>query len=213
MAAKALLKTADASAWQAQLDAYDERIKTRYQGFGKARQKVNLPEHDRWLWQDLPHVVAARKEPHITLDELVQIMEWKLSRGQSRPLLKRLKAHNTAENVVAVSTRAFAELQAKRKAGPEVALRAVCTILQELPFVGPATASAILAPLYPQDAPFMSDEALLTIPEVRASDYSLNNYLALAVQLDGLRSHLKLHDWSLADLEKAIWSATQSAAA
>jgi hypothetical protein len=34
-------------------------------------------------------------------------MEWKLSRGQSRPLLKRLKENNTESSVKAISKRAF----------------------------------------------------------------------------------------------------------
>lgn len=41
----------------------------------------------------------SRKPPHITRDELVRLMDWKLTRGKFRPRLMELAGSNTNESV------------------------------------------------------------------------------------------------------------------
>lgn len=67
----------DAQEWREALDAYEERL--------EALGNANLVEIDAFYRVELPKVVARRHpEVYITQDELVKIMDWKLSRGKWR---------------------------------------------------------------------------------------------------------------------------------
>ncbi|CAI5479693.1 unnamed protein product, partial [Closterium sp. Yama58-4] len=128
-------------------------------------------------------------------EELVSVMEWKLTRGKWRPRLLDFIKHLNPKAVQTASSRAFAALAshhtpttpgslesgsgAGSEAGIEASLKAAVTELSTLKGVGAATASAVLAAFVPQVAPFMSDEAMVAALG-DCKDYSLRRYLVFA---------------------------------
>lgn len=67
----------DAQEWREALDAYEERL--------EALGNSKLVELDAFYRSELPEVVAERRpEAYITQEELMKIMDWKLSRGKWR---------------------------------------------------------------------------------------------------------------------------------
>ena len=74
--------------------------------------------------------------------------------------------------------------------------------------VGPATASAILAPLYPALVPFMSDELMAVVPGVVKDQYTMTSLTTLLEGVGARQAQSPLKTWTLADIEKALWSAS-----
>jgi hypothetical protein len=71
-----LFESDDREDWQRALGAYPSVIEA---------QEVNgLPELDRWYREELPALVAARKPPTLDLEELSQVVRWKMRRGEWR---------------------------------------------------------------------------------------------------------------------------------
>ncbi|KAK3726646.1 hypothetical protein QZH41_012278 [Actinostola sp. cb2023] len=83
---------------------------------------------------ELPNAIQKRSEKHLTKDELIQLMQWKLSRGKFRPRLIEFIKSNTPETITENTTLAFKQLPDVEKAIKK---------LSELKGVGPATASGI----------------------------------------------------------------------
>ena len=66
----------------------------------KAEAKNSKPENllklDKWFHNDLPKKIKSRgKDAHLTHDEIVQCMKWKLAMGTFRQKLKDLIQMNT----------------------------------------------------------------------------------------------------------------------
>jgi len=139
--------------------------------------------------QSLVAVICTRDPPHITLEELGKLVECKLKRGKFRPgLQKNVLTKNTPQKVISVTTRAFRIVDIKES----------IKILTELSYVGPATASFILAAYRPKEVPLMSDEALDRYVGTRR--YDLKEYFLL---LDEMRK--KQSTTTMDDLEKAAY--------
>uniref|UniRef100_A0A453HA50 Uncharacterized protein n=1 Tax=Aegilops tauschii subsp. strangulata TaxID=200361 RepID=A0A453HA50_AEGTS len=67
----------DGEAWRAALDAYDRRL--------AALDKPDLLDADSFYRHDLPLLLHRRDpDPYLAKPELVQLMQWKLSRGKWR---------------------------------------------------------------------------------------------------------------------------------
>eukprot|EP00730_Choanoeca_flexa_P005297 TRINITY_DN11920_c0_g7_i1.p1 TRINITY_DN11920_c0_g7~~TRINITY_DN11920_c0_g7_i1.p1 ORF type:complete len:227 (+),score=42.88 TRINITY_DN11920_c0_g7_i1:34-714(+) len=195
-----LWASGDSAAWQQALDSYSSCIQARYDGFSKGRKKVPLPSHDQWLWHDLPKEVEKQKGSLIH-KQLVKIMEWKLSRGKSRPLLKRLRESNTPDSVKKISAQAFALAE-------EGDIKGAIETLCKLSYVGPATASAIMAPLYSKHVAFMSDELMAIAPSVSPDSYTMQSLTNLLSDVQDRKQRAPVQKWSYADVEKAVWVAT-----
>lgn len=130
---------------------------------------------DEWRNVELPAKLKERQEKgnlHITKDELVLIMDWKLAKGKFRPALPKLIMSNDAENVKEVTKAGFdIFLQLDAKDWTLLALedykktiRASMKKLCELRGVGPATGSLLLSLLKGITTiapPFFSDESFL----------------------------------------------------
>merc|ERR1712045_548624 len=119
---------------------------------------------DKWYQNDLPKKIKSRgKESHLTHEELVQLIKWKLARGVFRPRLKDLIQMNTPRVVLQESKKAF-------------------RALFNLKGVGPAMASAVLAAGCPELAPFMADELLISMGDTEGIDYTMKEYMKLVAK-------------------------------
>ncbi|MCJ1313340.1 hypothetical protein MMC25_007017 [Agyrium rufum] len=105
----------------------------------KAARKSDhaLPSLDHLRYITLP--AKVQRQQHLTLPDLKEAMEWKLTHGTSRPTLRALIASNSPSFVEEVSRDAFAMWHADSR----VYLRPLKK-LAELKGVGPATASLLL---------------------------------------------------------------------
>ncbi|GFY65542.1 uncharacterized protein TNIN_417142 [Trichonephila inaurata madagascariensis] len=69
---------------------------------------------------------------------------------------------------------------------------------------------AILAAAYPDQAPFMADECMLSTPGVETMDYTVAEYLNYAMELKKKSNHLNSLDssqtWTPHQIELALWA-------
>ena len=159
--------------WRTALACYEEVV---------ARQGVaKLPERDRWYRKELPAAIAARRPRHVTRAELIQLTEWKMSRGVWR-----------AGNLVLVKSNAAADVRAATVAGLRLVPHptAVIAKIAELAGVGPATASAVAAAAEPGIYPFFDELVAEQIPGLGKVAFTLSYYRRYAEQLRELHGRL-----------------------
>jgi len=155
---------------------------------------------DKWYQNELPKKIKSRgKESHLTHEELVQLIKWKLARGKFYPQLTNLVRINTPRAVQTESRKAFRKL-------PN--LEAAITTLCGLKGVGTTLASAVLAAMAPELAPFMADECLLSMPEVEGIDYTMKEYIKLVEKTKECVERLNAQggDWTPHKVELTVWS-------
>ncbi|KAI5083467.1 hypothetical protein GOP47_0003210 [Adiantum capillus-veneris] len=183
----------DGAAWEQQLEGYASFI--------EALNKPKLQELDDFYTRSLPSLVQERHpSPFITAQELVKVVQWKLSRGKWRPKLLSFASALTDDDVKAASLGSFSAL-------PD--LKVAINALTALKGVGPATASAILAAAAPDVAPFMSDEAMIAVLG-GVKDYTLKQYLLFAEKLQCKAQELTKSsgkEFRPSELERALWCA------
>jgi len=158
---------------------------------------------DKWYQNELPKKIKSRgKEAHLTHEEIVQTIKWKLARGQFRPRLKDLIQMNTPRVVMQETKKAFRAIAKKND------LEAAVSALSNLKGVGPAMASAVLAAGAPEIAPFMADELLLSMPEVEGIDYTMKEYMKLVEKTNECVSRLNAQggSWNPHKVELAVWA-------
>ncbi|XP_077482777.1 uncharacterized protein LOC144093278 [Stigmatopora argus] len=162
-----------------------------------------LQKLDKWYQEDLPATVSSRCDKHVTLSEMVKLMEWKLTKGKFRPRLQQLVSSNSESAVAECSRKAFCLL-------PDVA--AAISELSSLKGVGPATASAVLAAGAPEQAAFMSDEAVASVPGLLPVQYTAKHYaLYLNKMVEMSQTLNKVDprpDWTPQRLERCLWALT-----
>jgi len=158
---------------------------------------------DKWYQNELPKKIKSRgKEAHLTHEEIVQTIKWKLARGQFRPRLKDLIQMNTPRVVMQESKKAFRAIEKKKD------LEAAVSALSNLKGVGPAMASAVLAAGAPEIAPFMADELLMSMPEVEGIDYTMKEYMKLVEKTNECVDRLNAQggSWNPHKVEMAVWT-------
>jgi hypothetical protein len=178
----------DGAEWQRALERYEAVI----EGQGVAK----LPERDRWYRQELPRLIAARDPAHITLDDLVQVTQWKMTRGVWRGRNLVLVKGNAPEAVVDTSARALALAPDPKR---------LITVLARLAGVGPATASAVAAAAFPATYPFFDEIAAAQVPGLGTVAYTAAYYGRYA---DALRRRAQVlgTGWTPSDVERALWA-------
>merc|ERR1712241_1233533 len=158
---------------------------------------------DKWYQNELPKKIKSRgKESHLTHEELVQLIKWKLARGVFRPRLKDLIQMNTPRVVMQETKKAFRAID-KRKD-----IEAAVSALSNLKGVGPAMASAVLAAMAPELAPFMADEMLLSMPDVEGIDYTMKEYMRMVEKTKECVDRLNAQggEWTPHKVEMAVWT-------
>jgi len=185
------------------LGMYDKclRIKAEH----KSKKPDNIVTLDKWYQNELPKKIKSRgKDPHLTHEELVQTIKWKLARGKFRPNLVNLVQMNTPRVVMQETKKAF------RCIFKHEDLQRALTAMCNLKGVGPAMASAVLAAGAPQVAPFMADEVLLALPEVDCLDYTMKEYMRMTEHVNTCVERLNSKEggdkWTPHRVELAVWT-------
>ena len=184
----------DCTPWHAALDGYDAAVAA----YGTAR----LVELDRWRTSELPQLLRARTTPHVSLEELVWVTEWKMLRGVWRARNLQLVRANPAEDVTRLSAEALALVPDPRK---PVAL------LAQLGGVGPATASAVLATAAPAIYPFFDEVVAKQMPVLGPVAFTAGYYqhyaTALRDRTAALNAGCSHQLWTPHAVDLALWSA------
>lgn len=197
--ATTLYDARDVEVWKETFELCEKMLKLKAEN-EKKEKKSKLLDLDNWFQNQLPQDINKRPEQFLTQEELIKLMDWKLTHGKFRPRLTQLIQANSSETVKEVTRKAF-------KCLPDVKL--AITELMKLKAVGPATASAILCAGSHQ-VPFMADEAMQAIPGLGKVDYTMKFYLKY---LDKIRSCLKnlmkkdpQGDWNEHKVELCLWT-------
>lgn len=180
--------SSDREAWTAALSRYETAI--------EAQGSDRLPALDRWYRVDFAKAIAARKPLHITLDELVELTRWKMTRGVWRGRNLSLVKSNDPDLVIETSRNALARV-------PDP--KAPISGLAKLAGVGPATASAVAAAAAPDVYPFFDDIVAGQVPHLGKVAYTLKYYLEYSDALRG-KAEALAGDWTPALVERALWA-------
>ena len=193
--AVSLLACSDGAMWQHELGRYDMAVKH----VADQKKTNELVPLDKWLWTEYPLAVRSRDTPHISANELSKIMKWKLLRGKFRPALQALVEQNSDCNVIDISTAAIAVLDS---GSWQDALKK----MTELRGVGPATASALLAPLAPS-VPFMADEVLeATTSKPRTYTQRAYNEMRDILEKNIQQINFGKFGMTMEEMGKALWT-------
>ncbi|XP_068219443.1 uncharacterized protein [Palaemon carinicauda] len=192
------------------LKFYDKAIKIK-SSQKKKKDGESLSKLDKWYQGELGKVAMARSPPHITKEELVRLMKWKLSRGKFRPRLVELAGSNSEELVKTASQKGI-KLALKDKVKDAVKELVV------LKGIGPATASGILAACVPEKCCFFADEVAHAIPCLATLKYNMEEYILLNHSLEECAQRLNKElikgdenenaeaDWTPHKVELALWT-------
>lgn len=174
--------------WSAALERYGAVVLRQ----GVAR----LTDLDAWYRDVLPGVITARQPPHVTLDELARLAEWKMARGVWRPRNLALVRGNDPDGVAGVSSAALA--QAPHPTAPIAALA-------KLAGVGPATASAVAAAFAPDVYPFFDELVAAQVPGSGPVAFTLGYYARYAEAIRARAERLG-DGWTPVMVERALWA-------
>ena len=168
----------------------------RYEHVVTAQGVARLVELDTWSRRELPDIIASRRTPHVTRDELVRLTEWKMARGVWRAPNLVLVRGNAPDAVVDASMKALAS--SPHPSAPVVALTTLAG-------VGPATASAVLAAAAPSVYPFFDELVAAQIPHLGKVAWTLGYYARYA---DAIRARAAAlgPDWTPVMVERALWA-------
>lgn len=187
------------------------------------KKRPDLIDLDRFLYQELKDRVMSRTPPHITHEEISDIMKWKLARGQMRPLQKLVESNSTGA-VESATTRCLESILASSSSSssstPSSSSTSInwengLTALCELKGIGVATATAILSVFVPEHCPFMADEVIDAAVIDEKRDYTLKIYKKLQRLLvqkaEELNSSCSSGSWTAEKVGKALWTCAKRA--
>lgn len=191
--AGALWADDDCGRWAEALAGYERAL--------AARKASRLADLDRWYWEELPGLIAARAPAHLTLEELARVTEWKMKRGVWRARNLALVRSNDPGEVRRLSAEALALVPDPRR---PVAL------LAQLAGVGPATASAVLAAARPDCYPFFDEDVAAQVPDLGPVAFTLPYYLRYAARLRERAAALAAAcpdaGWTAHGVSQALWA-------
>jgi len=173
----------------------------------KAESKNSKPEIilklDKWFHNDLPKKIKSRgKDAHLTHEEIVQCMKWKLHMSVFRQKLKDLIQMNTPRVVKDLTKKSFRAISKRDD------LESAVNALSSLKGVGPAFASAVLAAFAPDRAPFMCEEVLLSMPNADEVDYTMKEYNNMVAEITKCITRLNSQggSWTPHKVDMALYS-------
>lgn len=166
--------------------------------------KERLLELEMWYQEELPKSLESKDM--VDKQQLIKIVDWKLTRGKWRPRLLDFAKNADEQQVIDASSRAFTTLRNSVDIIEENQLKEALNHLIELKGVGPATATAILSAKN-SSIPFMSDEALLAV--FSKKEYTLNYAIKLTAALQKKAKELNDSDttrqWNARMVERCLF--------
>lgn len=193
------------AAWRDMLDQYEALI--------LAHAVNQLPEIDTWYRNELPRVIAARNPAYVTKEEFLEILRWKMKRGDWREY-NRIRIADTDARVIKKAAQdaftAARDLSADAATTSKEYKRPIQRLC-ELDGVGPATASAVLAAYRPDLYPFFDEWIAREIPTLGKVAFTPSYYWKFA---DALREKAKeltkldRAEWNAQDVGQALWVAS-----
>ncbi len=190
--------------WRDALAQYDARLRAL---------KVNqLAELDAWYQNELPRRIAARAPAFVTKAEFLDILHWKMKRGDWRETNRRRIEATDARVVERHAQDAFAaarDLDANVPTASKEYKKPI-QLLSELDGVGPATASAALAAYRPDLYPFFDEWIAAQIPALGKIAFTPSYYWKYADALREKARALKKcqEDWNAQQVGQALWVAS-----
>lgn len=150
----------------------------------------DLADLEKQRLHTIPERLHAREAGGLMKDELVILMDWKLSHGKFRPSLKKLINENDAEQVLNITTLAFDMYDQEPND-----IKKIIAQLCKLRGVGPATASLIMSVKDEDNIPFFSDELFRWAFWNKSGweqslKYTAREYLELYTRVQGFRKRL-----------------------
>lgn len=202
------MKRSTRFAWP--FDMCESVSKQEYDGYAGAiesasrkKGKGNLVNLERWYRSDLKSAILTRNPKFITGEELVQLVDWKLTRGKWRPRLLDFARGQDCDVVQEISRAAF-------KLADDGSIEGAIKKLSEMKGIGVATATAVLA-AGNSSVPFMSDELMQTL--LGKKDYTLPTYRTLLVKCAETVKELEASSapkpdggWTAEAVEQAAWA-------
>jgi hypothetical protein len=182
--------------WNSNSDIEWREALTSYVDVVSRQGVAKLPEHDRWYRDELPGLIASRKEPHVTHAELVRATEWKMARGVWRAPNLVLVRSNTPESVRETSAGALAKI-------PDA--MAPIAALAKLKGVGPATASAVASAAAPDVYPFFDELVAEQVPTLGKVEWTLGYYARYADAMRRRAVELGA-GWTPMSVAQALWA-------
>merc|ERR1712038_466176 len=183
------------------LKLYDQALRLKAES--KSSKPENVIKLDKWYQNELPKKIKSRgKDAHLTHEEMVQTIKWKLARGKFRPTLTNLVMMNTPRVCMQETKKAFRKLSKDDLLG---AVQALCNMKG----VGPQMASAVLAAGAPHLAPFMADECLWAMPDVDSLDYTIKEYMSYIEHMKACSERINENgasNWTPHRVELAVWT-------
>lgn len=187
--ARRLFESDDPRAWSEALAGYPSVV--------AAQDISDLDQLDQWYREELPAIIHRREPPWLERDELIDIVRWKMKRGEWRARNLALVRSNTGDEIRARSTAAFA---------PDIPPNRALAELSVLAGVGPATASAALAALQPDVFPFLDDLVGAPIPDLGPPKFTTGYYRRYAEALRQRAERLGA-GWTAQSVGFALWAA------
>ena len=169
----------------------------RYDDVVAAQGVAKLVERDGWYQRELPAAIPRRRPPHVVLEDLVRLTEWKMARGVWRAPNLVLVRGNAPSTVEEVSAAALALMPHPTKP--------IALLAKELKGVGPATASAVVAAVRPDVYPFFDELVAEQLPGLGKVAWTLGYYARYAEALRDTAARLG-GGWTAARLERALWA-------
>jgi|GEM_PF-498644 hypothetical protein len=200
-----LYESTNCRAWRETRAQYDALI--------LAHDVNQLPELDAWYCNELPRVLAARQPASVTKAEFLDILRWKMKRGDWREW-NRVRVANTDARVIQKHAQdAFAAARALDADIPTASkeYKKPLQILSELDGVGPATASAVLAAYRPDLYPFFDEWIAREIPGLGKVAFTASYYWKYADALRGKAKELRElcgAEWNAQEVGQALWVAS-----
>lgn len=186
---------------------------SQYEALILAHEVNQLPEIDAWYRGELPGIIGARKTPFVTKEEFLEILRWKMKRGDWREY-NRIRIANT--DARAVKQAAQNGLTAAREldistptASKEYKLPV--QLICELDGVGPATASAVLAAYRPDLYPFFDEWIAKQIDGLGKVAFTPSYYWKYADAIRGKARELQKkcgEEWNAQEVGQALWVAS-----
>ena len=200
-----LFESTNCREWRDALQQYDALI--------LAHAVNQLPEIDAWYRNELPRVIASREPAYVTKGEFLEILRWKMKRGDWREY-NRIRIANTDARVIKKHAQdAFAAARDLSTDIPTASkeYKRPVQILCELDGVGPATASAALAAYRPDLYPFFDEWIAQQIPQLGKVAFTAAYYWKYAEAIRGKARELREmcgNEWNAQEVGQALWVAS-----